>query len=668
VATEVYIPQHSTGTPTKFFPHPLRYIDHKEQARIRKQASGHDPTVALQPGQRFGMDFGFICASTLDLSRQKSTNGRVVESYDGFVAYLIIIDEASRYVWIFLRKSKEPPTDLVSHFLQMYGRSSGGVIRCDQGGKLARSDAFRSIMMEKHLYVVEPTGADSPSQNGFTEKWNDTLAVTTCVLLYGASLPPKYWSAALVHAAYIHNCRVHARLKTTPFERWYGSQPNLRHLRIFGSRVCVKRTGHRRAKLDKHDFTGIFIGYTATDSNIRYIDLDSGVVKTSHHAVFDECWYHQNKRPPAAQLLYDLGMQVVATAPPPPSSSPSDMSHGTGFLDDTAANTPIDPNSDDIHTDNIHTQDDESTQPRILSIQHLSDPSTADHYGITHRDVEQVYFSQHCFGNTFKETFSYHGSPTLVHPTAGLVLDSINGRVLIRSIDKGTPCAKIPRWRTRLRNTWLLQINDTPVSSIEATVTAFATLPSLPRGECTLLVSSSDLRDGLTNEGIPQISLDQLNPRHFFTHSLPPTSSTSQLCHNIAKSWDGGVLQYITRACRLTCGVLMKQDDWDEWQQAKFLQLDQYELQNMFGQPVVVSDISAVFNLIWTYAVKEVDGRKKARCTCDGSTRGGQVRILDLPRLIWKLTGFPLYMTNAENTGHMVWKSRGHFYNFFYFL
>ena len=49
----------------------------------------------------------------------------------------------------------------------------------------------------------------------------------------------------------------------------------------------------------------------------------------------------------------------------------------------------------------------------------------------------------------------------------------------------------------------------------------------------------------------------------------------------------------------------------------------------MFGQPCPVTKQEAVFHLIWTYVVKELDGRKKARCTCDGSTRGGQVRILD---------------------------------------
>ena len=49
----------------------------------------------------------------------------------------------------------------------------------------------------------------------------------------------------------------------------------------------------------------------------------------------------------------------------------------------------------------------------------------------------------------------------------------------------------------------------------------------------------------------------------------------------------------------------------------------------MFGQPCLVTKKEAVFHLIWTYVVKELDGRKKARCTCNGSTRAGQVRSLD---------------------------------------
>ena len=48
----------------------------------------------------------------------------------------------------------------------------------------------------------------------------------------------------------------------------------------------------------------------------------------------------------------------------------------------------------------------------------------------------------------------------------------------------------------------------------------------------------------------------------------------------------------------------------------------------MFGKPVAVTQENAVFQLVWTYAIKVVDGRKKAHCVCDGSTRLGMVRIL----------------------------------------
>jgi len=49
----------------------------------------------------------------------------------------------------------------------------------------------------------------------------------------------------------------------------------------------------------------------------------------------------------------------------------------------------------------------------------------------------------------------------------------------------------------------------------------------------------------------------------------------------------------------------------------------------MFGSPRHVTSDDAVFNLVWTYNIKEVDNRKKARCTCDGSPRSVQVRVLD---------------------------------------
>jgi hypothetical protein len=135
--------------------------------------------------------------------------------------------------------------------------------------------------------------------------------------------------------------------------------------------------------------------------------------------------------------------------------------------------------------------------------------------------------------------------------------------------------------------------------------------------------------------GIPQINVDQLNHRF----SLRDTDVMTQEQYDrwfasLPSSFyeivdDGGVLNFTTESHKLTRRILMAQDDWSDWEQSEWKQLDQYEKQFMFGTPCPMKKGDAVFNLIWSYAVKVEDGRKKARCTCDGSTRGGAVRVLD---------------------------------------
>ena len=303
------LPSNVTGTPPVFEYHPFRSIDFKTQAYIRKQAAQRTAERIPTCGAEFFIDFAFMRASTHDYKRPNKSTDRIVTSYDGHSSHLIIVDSASRRVWAFLMKSKEPPLDILKSFMAKFGIGNG-VVRTDQGGELARSASFRDMMLRDFNYVVEPTGADSPSQNGGAEIYNNTLAVKVRTLLYASGLSAKFWSAALLHAVYLHNRLVHSATNKTPYEGWYGRKPDVTHLKTFGSRVCVKRTGSRRCKLDRHDFTGIFLGYTATDQNITYLDLESGIVKSCHHAIFDEAWYLQPSRPPAAQLLYDLGLEA----------------------------------------------------------------------------------------------------------------------------------------------------------------------------------------------------------------------------------------------------------------------------------------------------------------------------------------------------------------------
>jgi hypothetical protein len=193
------------------------------------------------------MDFGFIRASSNDYQRPNLCSDHIVDSYNGYSLYLLIVNNKSLMTWIFPTRSKSPPLEIIRLFLHTFGRDQnvGGFTRCNQGSELARLHTLVDMALTEFRYKVEPTGADSPSQNGQAEKWNDTFAVTTRALLYGASLGPKYWSAALLHAVYLHNCRVHSRTGVTPFKGWWGVKPNLKYLKLIGAHVCMKRTGAR---------------------------------------------------------------------------------------------------------------------------------------------------------------------------------------------------------------------------------------------------------------------------------------------------------------------------------------------------------------------------------------------------------------------------------------
>jgi hypothetical protein len=195
------------------------------------------------------MDFGFIQSSADNYKHPNKQTNQVVLSYDGHSTYLLIVDSASRHVWCFLTKSKEPPLAILRAFMFKYG-TGNGLIRMDQGGKLAWSKAFCDTMLQDYGYVVEPTGADSPSQNGGVEIYNNTLAVKVCTLLHGSGLPAKFWSAALLQAVYLHNRLIHFKTSKTPFKGWHGRKPNVTHLKTFGSCMCVKRMGSCCFKLD----------------------------------------------------------------------------------------------------------------------------------------------------------------------------------------------------------------------------------------------------------------------------------------------------------------------------------------------------------------------------------------------------------------------------------
>jgi hypothetical protein len=251
------------------------------------------------------------------------------------------------------------------------------------------------------------------------------------------------------------------------------------------------------------------------------------------------------------------------------------------------------------------------------------------------QDIETVYLSPSSFLDAFEEEVYLRYFDATKFPTGGLDCEEKNGKVYLRQMLPSSPAAKIRAWRSRLRDARLISINDHPIHCIQDIIDIFLLLATTNAPKAILLMQHSAIRDGLVETGIPQVNVDQLNCRFTFDDIEVMSqdqfdrwfSSLPTCFYELVE--DGGVLNLTTACHKLTRRLLLQQDDWHEWEQSEWKQLDAYEKQFMFGTPIQRRKDFAVFNLIWTYMIKAEDGRKKARCTCDGSTRGGAVRVLD---------------------------------------
>ena len=125
-----------------------------------------------------------------------------------------------------------------------------------------------------------------------------------------SNLPLKYWSNALFHASFIKNLLPHYefQFKHTPYEKLTGITPDLSNLRVLRSTIVTRRPGRRTTNLSKHSYTGIFLRYAKTMTNIVYLDTVTNKIKTTTYAKFDEAHFSCSEKPPGAQILIEVGL------------------------------------------------------------------------------------------------------------------------------------------------------------------------------------------------------------------------------------------------------------------------------------------------------------------------------------------------------------------------
>jgi len=247
-----------------------------------------------------------------------------------------------------------------------------------------------------------------------------------------------------------------------------------------------------------------------------------------------------------------------------------------------------------------------------------------------------LYFSHDPFDNIIDIELPVKGD----HPTLGILSQycPYRQRMQIKDMALGTPGSRIKKWRSILRNAYILKLQEFPIQSAEDMEHAVRQMHLRKIIKAKLTIATDKSYGVHPIEGIMQIYFDQMNviAKHleemaneqkattptvrkvYETTSTQPTPAQPETEPPPPEPPPGTTSDADQVAETFTKKQLLKRADWKDWEMGQFKQLDQYWNQGMFSNPVPLPKNSNALRMLWRFNLKAC-GTKKSRMVCNGS-------------------------------------------------
>jgi hypothetical protein len=317
-----------------------------------------------------------------------------VPSMLGFKYFLTIVDDKSRFTWIYLLKLKSEASTYIKHFCSMVKTQFETNIKC------IRSDNGTEFLLKKFYLengIIHQTSCVStPQQNGIVERKHQHILGIARALLFQANLPHIFWAHAVGHAIHIIN-RLHTPFlnQKTPFQILFNELPDVSNLRVFGSLVFATTLSNHRKKLDPRSRKCIALGFRSGVKGHILFDLKNKEIFVSRDVIFFEHIFpYKNSSVKASEAIpnscpsntldsYDYLFnkspttsnfsQPKSTSPTPNSSHTQHHQHVSNSQPvQNSINQPV--NTD--HTPNSSSHTNDSDQPTSDSTNHPPNPQS----------------------------------------------------------------------------------------------------------------------------------------------------------------------------------------------------------------------------------------------------------------------------------------------------
>jgi transposase InsO family protein len=200
-------------------------------------------------------------------------------SIGGSKCCLVIVDDYSRFTWVFFLQKKSQTQETLKGFFRRAQNEFGlriKKIRSDNGTEFKNSQI--ECFLEEEGIKHEFSSPYTPQQNGVVERKNRTLLDMARTML-----------EAINTACYsINRLYLHRILKKTSYELITGKKPNVSYFRVFGSKCFILVKRGRKSKFASKAVEGFLLGYDSNTRAYRVFNKSTGLVEVSCDIVFDE--------------------------------------------------------------------------------------------------------------------------------------------------------------------------------------------------------------------------------------------------------------------------------------------------------------------------------------------------------------------------------------------
>jgi hypothetical protein len=230
--------------------------------------------------------------------------------------YLCIVDDYSKYTWLFPINMKSDVTNVFLRFKTMvenffsYNIAS---VQSDNGGEfLPLHNKLTSIGVSYRFSCPH-----THHQMGSVERKHRHIVDTGLALLAHASAPLSLWDDAFQTSCYLINRLPSPVTKNrTPFEILFQNPPDYQFLKTFGCECWPFLRPYNNNKFSFRSQSCVFIGYSKNHHGYKCLNIKSGRVYIARHVIFNESSFPFAKSTPSKSAP-----SQIVIIPPVPSHS-----------------------------------------------------------------------------------------------------------------------------------------------------------------------------------------------------------------------------------------------------------------------------------------------------------------------------------------------------------